>query len=41
MNKSLIDNSIVNDIIGMFDSFKGHPEDKTVDVSTIYFFFNQ
>jgi hypothetical protein len=25
----------------MFESFKGHPEDRTIDVSTLYFFFNQ
>lgn len=25
----------------MFEAFKGHPEDRTIDVSTIYFFFNQ
>lgn len=39
--KSTQETSIINDIIGMFDSFKGHPEDRTIDVSTIYFFFNQ
>lgn len=25
----------------MFEAFKGHPEDRTIDVSTLYFFFNQ
>lgn len=33
--------NIINDIIGMFEAFKGHPEDRTIDVSTLYFFFNQ
>lgn len=34
------DRNIVSDIAEMFEVFKGHPEDKTVDVSTLYFFFN-
>lgn len=35
------DKNIVSDIVEMFEVFKGHPEDKTIDVSTLYFFFNQ
>lgn len=34
------DKNIVNDIVEMFEVFKGHPEDKTIDISTLYFFFN-
>jgi hypothetical protein len=33
--------NIIGEIVEMFEVFKGHPEDKTIDVSTLYFFFNQ
>lgn len=35
------DRNIISDIVEMFEVFKGHPEDKVIDVSTLYFFFNQ
>ena len=33
--------NVLEDLSELYEAFKGHPEDQTIDTSTLYFFLNQ
>lgn len=37
---SKIENNIIEDLTDLYEAFKGHPDDHSIDTSTLYFFLN-
>lgn len=36
-----IETNVIEDLSELYEAFKGHPDDQTIDTSTLYFFLNQ
>lgn len=39
MNKN--ETNMIQDLSELYEAFKGHPDDTSIDTSTLYFFLNQ
>ncbi len=36
-----LETNVIEDLSELYEAFKGHPDDHTIDTSTLYFFLNQ
>lgn len=38
---SKTETNMIQDLTELYEAFKGHPDDHSIDASTLYFFLNQ